>query len=211
MNLIDKIAVVGGIISAVIELLKVGDEQTVVDLLTVSAHVVVSAPPDQVTATARGLLPTIAALLTASPPVAPGCAADALFGLGFMRRALVKDFHTWGLGESVQQLVKHDDPYTAAAGKRLLFLINEGLEVSLMSTFGLKLCYLLFPCAGQGIIGATLYECEGVLLFTLTANTSLVAFNMEATHIDLSKALVVFLYDCNPAARVYRQTCRVRY
>ncbi len=130
MTSIHSLATHVGMIPAVMDLLKVEDEQRVVNLLTVSAQVVVWAARDQVTDTAGGLLPAIAELIKASPPVVPGLAADALFGLGFMRRELVKDFHTWGMGTTLQQLTEHSDPYTAAAGKRLLFLVTEGLDVS---------------------------------------------------------------------------------
>jgi hypothetical protein len=119
-----------GMVPAIVDLLKLGKAQNVVGLLVVSSHVVLAAQNGQAAALAGDLPRAIAGLITATPPVAPGFAADALFGLGFMRRELIKDVHAWKLGDSLQRLAKHSDPCTAAAARRLLFLVNEGLTVS---------------------------------------------------------------------------------
>jgi hypothetical protein len=144
MTSIHSLATHVGMIPAVINSLKLGDEQRVINVLMASAQLVVWAARDQVTDTAGRLLPAIAGLITASPPVAPGLAADALFGLGFMRRELIKDYHKWGMGTGLQRLTEHSDPYTAAAGKRLLFLVTQGLDVSrlLLLNVHAMLCYL---------------------------------------------------------------------
>jgi hypothetical protein len=87
-----------------------------------------------------------AALLTAEAHVATTCALEGLFGIGVVRRDLITDFATWGMDDTMERLTKHSDTYMAAAARRLLFLVNDGLEVG----------SALFPCL--------ILRCRGVAL-----------------------------------------------
>jgi hypothetical protein len=124
-----KLAHEAGMIPVFSELLKLGDEEALAELLSVAGSVLLTLPYGQSGMAEAAFMHDIAAFLTAEPLFAPMHALEGLFAIGIVRRDLIMDFATWGVADSVQRLTKHRDTPTAVAAKRLLFLVSDGLHV----------------------------------------------------------------------------------
>jgi hypothetical protein len=125
-------AITAGVVPALINLLRVPHEATLIDALGVAAPLLMAEPCGS-SGTARQkadkLLRAIAGLITATPPLAAGAAADTLFHICSVRRELIKDYGKWGVDDTVRRLSKQSHPRTKAAAKRLRSLVRQEAEV----------------------------------------------------------------------------------
>jgi hypothetical protein len=123
------------IVSALGDVLALGDDPTTVRVLGPLGRVLLEDKQANAVRWAPGLARAIAQLLTAHghPPVALCEAATILYDVARTRPQLTVDWHTWGIGASVQRLSVDEDPAVAAAADqlgKLLFCGNQDAEVS---------------------------------------------------------------------------------
>jgi hypothetical protein len=141
-----RLANEAGMIPVFGELLRLGDKRAIGDLVSMAGLVLLTLPVEDTSTVARGYMRALSGLIPAEPAVAQRAALDGLFALGVARRELIEDFPAWGLGDTLQRLTQHDKRRTAAAAKRVLFLVNDGREVRLMLFHPSSIYDLLYRC-----------------------------------------------------------------
>jgi hypothetical protein len=147
-------AITAGAVPALISLLRVPHEATLINALGVAPPLLMADPCGSSGAArqkADKLLRTISGLITATPPLAAGAAADALFHICSVRRELIKDYGKWGIDDTVRRLSKQSHPRTKAAAKRLRSLVRQQPEVCIdqISAASVPLHYAV--CTGVSI------------------------------------------------------------
>jgi hypothetical protein len=127
-----RLANEAGMIPVFGELLRLGDERAIGDLVSMAGLVLLTLPVEDTSTVAPGYIRALTGLISAEPAVAQTAVLEGLFALGVARRELIEDFPAWGLGDTLQRLTQHDKRRTAAAAKRVVFLVHDGREVCLM-------------------------------------------------------------------------------
>jgi hypothetical protein len=125
-------AVDAGVVPFFIDLLDLRHEPTIGQVLRLSGLLFLPVPAEEIGSRADGLSRAIARLLTANLPVAPA-AAKMLSHIAMVHPKLVRDWHTWGIEDTVQRLTTHSDLATAGAAldlKRSLFRATQKNGVS---------------------------------------------------------------------------------
>jgi hypothetical protein len=143
-----KAAVEAGIVPVFVDLLARRDEATICLVLRLVFPLLIPADPGEVGQWGDGLLRAVSQLLIGSPPAESVRAADTLFQVGAMHRALIRDYRSWGIDATVRRLKRNSDPEVANTARQLLFLVNEGLHVSIVASSHGLLDHLLHPALG---------------------------------------------------------------
>lgn len=123
-----KPAIDAGVVPIFIDLLTF-HWRTVKFILWLSHHLLAAAPSGSPGAWAGALPRAIAGLISAGPPKALD-AVEMLFSVGLIRKDVLANFHTWGVSSTLQRLTTDESPNMAAAAKGLVFLVDDGPDVS---------------------------------------------------------------------------------
>jgi hypothetical protein len=115
------------IVAVLTEVVKKRDEKTIVCLLVLVRSVLLAVPQGG----AGGLPRAIAGLLTSDGPQTLVIATNTLLCIALMRPDLIKDWHTWGMDDTLERLTLNNDKRTAAAARELLSLVNLMVDVSM--------------------------------------------------------------------------------
>ncbi len=126
-----KIMVKEGADLVVLDLLKVPDEETVIDALGVAAPLLGAPPCGWAPDIEYQFLRAIAALITstATPALTAFAATKVVWQICNARPGLLNDFRRWGIVDAVRQLSKQSHPRIGGAADRLLSFVQEA-EVS---------------------------------------------------------------------------------
>jgi hypothetical protein len=116
-----------GIVSVLTDLVMQRDEETTGVLLGLVLLVLLAVPQGG----AGGLPRAVAGLLSFDCPKTLGVTTEMLSCIASMRPDLILDCHTWGIKDSLERLTLNNDEGTAAAARKLLFLVNLMADVSL--------------------------------------------------------------------------------
>jgi hypothetical protein len=119
-----------GLVPVLMDLLRLRHEPSAAQALHLAETLLLATPHGNPPRWSWGLMGAVAGLLSAEPPVEPGRAAEVLFHVGMERRQLIVDYQPWGIDASVRRLARSPDAETAAAAKKLLYVVNEGKYVS---------------------------------------------------------------------------------
>jgi hypothetical protein len=141
-------AINAGVIPVLVKLLRIPHESIVVRALGLAVPLMTAGPCGSSGGAARGageLLRAIAGLISATPPLAAGKAADALFDILKVQPDLIVDYQSWGIDDTLRQLTTPCDLGTAASAKSLLSLVDKQVGVSSIPlTAGPWCCFLPF-------------------------------------------------------------------
>jgi hypothetical protein len=130
-----KPAIDGRILPLLLDLFPPADEKTSVPLLGLSGNLLLVAPTNLTELWAPRHMRAIARRLTdISQPIAHGPALEMLFEISIQQPKLVKDWQSWGIENSLEQLTMHNDPdmkTVAVKLKIVLSCVEEDPDVSL--------------------------------------------------------------------------------
>jgi hypothetical protein len=143
-----KPAIDASLVPAIIELITLSafHEGTIIDIVILSGCLLLGPTPEAAEPWAGRLLCAVAGLICATPPVASCAAANLLLNIGLLRPDQLADFRSWGLVDSLGRLTLHNDPDTAAAAKRLEFVVSRLAETDVSITFPrTSLIHMCFP------------------------------------------------------------------